>query len=260
MAIIDSVAVGSASKTAGDLTYKRIHGRTIASQKIMSNKSNTPAQNASRTAFKMLSHIAKDASPMFKFTFFNVKYGTRRNNFIKSNKPLLSGIRDVLHGSYPQDTDGLSWLHTQLGDTIPRSVPVWGSGNVQMSGSISVSSQSSFTVEGLVSHPISTGDQVNLFVFGFYDYDAGHYFMLFNGTHVFEADDPLIGSNEFSLAADDFSNLNIKFPAGATNVSFDFYANLTSSDLKSISSVIRQDMATAANVSKKKSKAVAEQI
>jgi hypothetical protein len=250
MAIIDSVAVGSASKTAGDLTYKRVRGRTIASQKIMSNKSNTPAQNANRVAFKMLSHIAKDANPMFELTFFSVKYGTRRNNFIKSNKLLLSDIRGVLQGSYPVDIDGVNWLHTQLGDTIPRSVPVWGSGNVQMSGSISVTSPNSFTVEGLISHPISAGDQVNLFVFGFYDYDSGHYFILFKGTHVFEPNDPAIGSNEFLLATDDFPNLNIKFPAGATNEAFDFYANLTSDDLKSISSVIRQDMATVANVSK----------
>ncbi|MDR1102720.1 MAG: hypothetical protein LBL42_03080 [Tannerella sp.] len=256
MAIIDSVAIGSASKTAGDLTYKRVHGRTIASQKIMSNKSNTPAQNASRVAFKMLSNITKDASPMLKLTFFNVKYGTRRNNFIKSNKLLLTKIRDVLHGSYPLDIDGMSWLHTQLGDTIQRAVPVWGSGNVQMSGSIIAPSQADLQVDGMIAQPIEIGDQVNLFVFGFYDYDGGHYVILFNGTHVFEADDPLIGSNEFSLVSSDFPDLNIKFPAGASNVSLDFYANLTSNDLKSISSVIRQDLAMETKVSRTKSKDV----
>jgi hypothetical protein len=258
MAIIDSVAIGSASKTAGDLTYKRLHGRTIASQKIMSNKSNTPAQNSIRTAFKMFSRIAKDASPMFAFTFFSVKYGTRRNNFIKNNKLLLSAIRGVLHGMYPTGIDGMCWLHTNYGDRISRSVPVWGSGNVQMSGAISGLIPTDFTVNGLVSQAIAAGDQVNLFVFGFYDYEGGHYFILFNGTHVFSPDDPFIGLYEFSLDRGDFPNLNVKFPSGATNISFDAYANMTSSDLKSISSVIRQEVPTKVNVLSDGSKGVAE--
>jgi hypothetical protein len=142
------------------------------------------------------------------------------------------------------------WLVSQLGSVIPSSTPVWGQGNVQMSGSISVSSATDFAVSGTMSRLIEAGDQVNLFAFGFYDLDGGHYTSLFLGTYVFVPDDTFVGTYDFLLEAANFPNLNIHFPAGSSNTTLEFFANVTSSDMKSISSVIRRNMATKVRVSK----------
>ena len=104
MAIISSTAIGNGKKSAGVLTYRRQRGRTIASQRILTNSSKTDKQVAQRTAFALASKAIAMAAPLVDATFAKSKYGSARNNFFKLNKAaLMEAFKDYhqeIHAPY----------------------------------------------------------------------------------------------------------------------------------------------------------------
>lgn len=89
MAIINSAGIGKSRKSQGNLTYKYIRGRTIASSKIIENKSNTPAQASVRGQFALFSKFVQKCVPYIDGFYEKSKYGSARNAFMKSNKNLM---------------------------------------------------------------------------------------------------------------------------------------------------------------------------
>lgn len=85
MAIISSTAIGNGQKSAGVLTYRRTRGRTIASQRVLTNKSNTAAQSYQREAFRYVSHILSVLAFLINQSTEKSKYGSARNNFFRTN-------------------------------------------------------------------------------------------------------------------------------------------------------------------------------
>lgn len=91
MAIINSNAIGAGRKSAGTLTYRRSRGRTIASQRIIENKSDTPAQRNQRFRFGVMGEVAARLKSWSDLAFERTKYGSRSNNFVKTNYPICLG-------------------------------------------------------------------------------------------------------------------------------------------------------------------------
>lgn len=89
MAVINSLAIGKSVKSAGNLTYKTVRGRCIASQRITQNSSNTTAQQLVRNNFKLASKIITILQSWIDLGFEKSKYGSSRNEFLKNNKLLL---------------------------------------------------------------------------------------------------------------------------------------------------------------------------
>lgn len=89
MAIINSAGVGKSTKSQGNLTYKYVRGRTIASSRIMANKSNTPKQFAQRSRFAAFSAACQKLAFYIERTYDKSKYGTARNAFMRINKSML---------------------------------------------------------------------------------------------------------------------------------------------------------------------------
>lgn len=109
MAVINSLAIGSGVKSAGNITYRRTRGRTIASQRITKNKSNTAAQQAQRGKFKVMTQFASLIASYIGLAYDKTKYGSQRNNFIKLNKETLPGVNatqllNVQKGTSPLGT------------------------------------------------------------------------------------------------------------------------------------------------------------
>lgn len=92
MAIIKSLGIGAGVKSAGNITYRYSRGRTIASQRITENKSNTPLQAAQRGYFRVMSQVAFLLAAHIEWAFDKTKYGSQRNNFIQRNKDYMKGI------------------------------------------------------------------------------------------------------------------------------------------------------------------------
>lgn len=91
MAIINSLAIGKSVKSAGNLTYKTVRGRTIASQRITQNKSNTPLQQNQRERFAKVSESMKLIQQYIDACFEKSKYGSSRNAFFSINKRFTLG-------------------------------------------------------------------------------------------------------------------------------------------------------------------------
>lgn len=100
MAIINSLAIGKSYKSAGNLTYKTVRGRTIASQKITTNKSNTVRQASQRSSFAVLSRCMKLLQAYIDVAYEKSKYGSSRNHFARVNSKFNLG------GVYPEITEG----------------------------------------------------------------------------------------------------------------------------------------------------------
>lgn len=92
MAVINSLAIGAGVKSAGNLTYRRTRGRTIASQRVTENKSNTPLQALQRNKFRVMSQLTRLLAAHVDNAFSKTKYGSARNNFIKQNKDTLADV------------------------------------------------------------------------------------------------------------------------------------------------------------------------
>lgn len=101
MAIINSLAIGKSVKSAGNLTYKTVRGRTIASQRITTNSSNTYLQAAQRGLFGRSIQCMQLVLPWINNFFEKTKYGSSRNQFLKLNKKYTLG------GYYGEITEGV---------------------------------------------------------------------------------------------------------------------------------------------------------
>lgn len=100
MAIINSLAIGKSVKSAGNLTYKTVRGRTIASQRITQNKSNTLPQQIQREKFKMVSQSMLLFRSYIEKCYEKSKYGSIRNSFFKQNPNFTLGgqVGEILEG------------------------------------------------------------------------------------------------------------------------------------------------------------------
>lgn len=89
MAIINSAGIGKSRKSQGNLTYKYVRGRTIASSRITENKSNTPRQFLQRSRFAVFSAACQKLAFYIEKTYDKSKYGSARNAFMRINKSML---------------------------------------------------------------------------------------------------------------------------------------------------------------------------
>ena len=112
MAIINSLAIGKSVKSAGNLTYKTVRGRTIASQRIFTNKSNTPSQADQRYHFTKVSWSMALLQRYIDVCYEKSKYGSSRNAFFSRNKRFTLGglVGEVLEGIEPLSRAMLSAL------------------------------------------------------------------------------------------------------------------------------------------------------
>lgn len=82
MAIVRSIAVGKARKSAGDATFATIRGRVIMKQRIFENRSKTPAQVTQRNDFKIASAVSRGLLDLARLSE-KTKYGSSFNRFMK---------------------------------------------------------------------------------------------------------------------------------------------------------------------------------
>ena len=130
MAIISSTAIGNGQKSAGVLTYRRTRGRTIASQRVVSNKSNTPRQQTQREQFRATSHILSVLAFLINATCEKSRYGSSRNNFFKANTVAFGEADlDKLKTAAAQSTPYNTLLRCLYCITTIESYWAIGSGN-----------------------------------------------------------------------------------------------------------------------------------
>lgn len=92
MAIIKSLAIGKARKSAGNLTYQTVKTRTIVKEKPVNvHNPNSPAQQAQRSKMRNCVEAWRRWYQVLAPFFTKVKgYGTAYNEFIRRNIALAS--------------------------------------------------------------------------------------------------------------------------------------------------------------------------
>lgn len=138
MAIVRSIAVGKARKSAGNVTFSTVKGQVVMKEKPLAVKNpNTPAQQLQREKMTKLVYLWQHLGKYAKDGITRVsKYGSQYNRFVSNNMPLISDIwrasseelNDILAGVLL--TEGsMSQInpHMQLGSaSITASIPMAG--------------------------------------------------------------------------------------------------------------------------------------
>lgn len=94
MAIINAIGVGRAKKSIGNITYRTVRGRTVASQKRVQGEQGAITRglkgNLRKPIFAMINlYMAEHASDI-QVSFNKSKYGSQRNYFFTTNYRGLS--------------------------------------------------------------------------------------------------------------------------------------------------------------------------
>lgn len=142
MAIINSMGVGRARKSMGNVTYRTLRGRTIGSQKR--GKVETRATNLTRAQaiFGMVSMFMQEHGSDIEVSFNKSRYGSARNYFFRTNKvaleralsSILAGV--MASGAYPPISD-IEAAITEYATNNPTEilrVKLRGFDNVYLSG------------------------------------------------------------------------------------------------------------------------------
>lgn len=143
MAIINSLAIGKSVKSAGNLTYKTVRGRTIASQRITTNSSNTILQAAQRGLFGRSVQCMQLVLPWVNNFFEKTKYGSARNQFLKLNKKYTLG------GYYSEITEGvIPLVEGFVTEAVSPSIPFTSYGTLAAVVSETAATDNEITVGG----------------------------------------------------------------------------------------------------------------
>lgn len=238
MAIINSLAIGAAVKSAGNLTYKRTRGRTIASQRITQNTSKSSAQSSQRDVFAMQARMAKSIASWIDLSFPKTKYGSQRNNFISSAKSALQAfIRVDQIGQGLPDLIQSSAKAAQVGKLL-----LAGKGEYTLQCEYPLSVVSNLSMPAVLSRAFAIGDRVAVMVAQVYTLPSFPDMML-ESVQIVEttltADNvPAAGSITInSVLIPELANLESLLPAGASVMGQLFSATVIGMDKSTCSTL-----------------------
>lgn len=217
MAVVNSLAIGAAVKSAGNLTYKRTRGRTIASQRIVTNASKSTSQTGQRDVFAMQARMAKSIAPWIDLSFPKTKYGSQRNNFVSSAKSALQAfIRVDQIGQGLPDLIQSSAKASELGKLL-----LGGKGAYTLQCDYPTSKATALDMEAVFSRQFVAGDSVNVMIAQAYTLPAFPDMILESVrivTKVLDINSTPAGSviQINSALIPELANLSLLMPAGAT--------------------------------------------
>lgn len=100
MAIVNSLGIGRGKKSAGNLTYRSVRGRCIASQKQEKRGPVKGAYSIAQATFSLVSTFMRAHAADIDVSFDKTAYGSARNNFYKTNKSALAAALATLASEY----------------------------------------------------------------------------------------------------------------------------------------------------------------
>lgn len=100
MAIVNSLGVGRGRKSAGNLTYRTVRGRCIASQRREKTGNPSGIISLAQATFSIISTFIRTHASDIDVSFNKSMYGSARNNFYKKNKSALAAAVASLASAY----------------------------------------------------------------------------------------------------------------------------------------------------------------
>lgn len=120
MAIINSVFIGRAKKSAGNATFRTVRGRTIASQKVAKKGTQNGMHSSNQFALACISRFASLYAGDINVSFDPTTYGSSRNAFFKLNYAAMKKainplyVEALKHGAdkIPADSEIIAAIET----------------------------------------------------------------------------------------------------------------------------------------------------
>ena len=162
MAEIDSTAIGAGRRSLGNITYRYVKGKTIASRRITSNRSQTTKQQQQRLAFSLTGLLAKSLRTVIYHGFDNNQHGSPTSNFMRVNKEFMHYARTSDYLS--RDLPAISNLCIALDDPKFRGKVVASSGSVNLTTVYDWGDDASLLARLYLSRDFVKGDVVTLAV------------------------------------------------------------------------------------------------
>lgn len=100
MAIVNSLGIGRGKKSAGNLTYRTVRGRCIASQRREKMGAQSGAPSIAQAKFSLISSFMRAHASDIDVSFSKSAYGSQRNNFYRKNKAGLEAALQALASTY----------------------------------------------------------------------------------------------------------------------------------------------------------------
>lgn len=112
MAIVRSIAMGNSRKSAGNVTFRTVRGRLVASQKITQNPNYIPsaAQIEQRTQFGKVFSWARSGGSIVRYLFAPTKYGNSFNQLMKKNWPIIKNQTFTSGDMVSLESNPFKWL------------------------------------------------------------------------------------------------------------------------------------------------------
>lgn len=118
MAIVNSLAIGRARKSAGNITYRTVRGRCIASQKVSTAGTRVTSLSITQAFFSLVNTFMQLHATDIDVSFNKSKYGSQRNYFFTKNKSALRAALMPLITAYISGgtKPSASEIDTAIGD------------------------------------------------------------------------------------------------------------------------------------------------
>lgn len=100
MAIVNSLGIGRSRKSAGNLTYRTVRGRCIASQRREKTGNPSGIISVAQATFSIISTFIRSHASDIDVSFNKSTYGSARNNFYRKNKSALAAAVASLASAY----------------------------------------------------------------------------------------------------------------------------------------------------------------
>lgn len=100
MAIVNSLGIGRGRKSAGNLTYRTVRGRCIASQRREKMGNPSGIITLAQATFSIISTFIRAHASDIDVSFNKSTYGSARNNFYRKNKSALAAAVASLASAY----------------------------------------------------------------------------------------------------------------------------------------------------------------
>lgn len=162
MAIIRSNAVGDASKSMGEITYRKRGNKVIGAKRIYVNKSKTPAQINQRDAFGEIGRLSKALKPISEAGFESADGQSSQNAFVKMNKDYMAFIRS--YGSFDKRLPPIHNLYNIMTDPDFDSKVFAGKGTLTAEHVFKWDGPDSLKVHVLLSRKFEPGDRISICV------------------------------------------------------------------------------------------------
>lgn len=220
MAQIESTAIGAGRKSIGNITYRYVKGKTIASRRITQNNSRTPLQMQQRYGFTATVQLAKALNPVIRIGFEKNKTGSPYNQFMKQNKSYLNYAKTSPR--HDIELPAITNLCTALADETFNGKITVANGSLNQTTLFKQETNAKLTGTIYLSRDFNPGDKIHLITCYSYQLVGSHFeaVKIYTNELTIHETDRLNIKNQYPINEETFPALKLfdGLPEEATNI------------------------------------------